>query len=680
MLQENPLLSRDWLPAFDRIRSEHIQPAIEHLLASNLAEIDRLAALPEPSWERVIAPIEALNDALECAWAPVSHLNAVVQTAELRQAHDACLPLLSDYSTRLGQHESLYRAYQVVRDSEEYPRLSPAQQRALDNALRDFRLSGIALPAAQKQRYAEISSRLSELASQFSNNVLDATQSFTRHIVDESELSGLPASTLDMLAAQAKARKLDGWLITLDAPVYLAVMMDSDNRELRRELYLAYSTRASALGSDGGKFDNSVLMLEILALRHERAELLGFASYAELSLATKMASSPTEVDGFLLRLAAKSRPFAERDRQALDEYAAGLGVVPLASWDVAYVSERMRRAFYAVDQEALLPYFPAQKVLRGLFQVIERLFQVKVQPVSECSLWHSDAQAFHVIRDGQCIAAFLLDLYAREGKRGGAWMADLRSRRRLLSGELQLPVALLTCNFRAPTDTQPSLLTFDDVTTLFHEFGHGLHHMLTVVDCAPVAGISGVEWDAVELPSQFLENWCWDSEVIGWLSGHYQTGESLPESELQKLLAARNFQSGWQMARQLEFSLFDWRLHWHYRPDIDVQQVLDQVRAEVAVMIPPAENRFQHSFSHIFAGGYAAGYYSYKWAEVLSADAFAAFEETGLFDVATSRRFVEEILSRGGVRPAAENFIAFRGRVPSEEALIRHSGLVEEAA
>lgn len=675
----NPLLGSSWLPAFDQIRAAHVQPAIERLVADNLQAIETLVANPEPSWDNLVAPLEALNDRLERAWAPVSHLNAVVQTEELRQAHDACLPLLSDYSTKLGQHQGLYQAYQRLRDSEAFAPLNAAQQKTIDNALRDFRLSGIALPEAEQQRYAEIASRLSELASQFSNNVLDATRSWTKHITDQTELAGLPDSALSMLAAQAAARHLEGWLITLDAPVYMAVMMDCDNRALREELYEAYTTRASEQGPAAGRFDNSALMTEILALRHEMAELLGFANYAELSLATKMADAPEQVEQFLSRLAAKSKPFAERDRAAMDDYAAKLGISELASWDVAYVSEKMRREFYAVDQEALLPYFPADKVMNGLFKVIERLFGVQIEQAQDVALWHQDAQAFYVTRDGQRIAAFITDLYAREGKRGGAWMADLRARRQTADG-LQLPAAFLTCNFRAPTADRPSLLTFDDVTTLFHEFGHGLHHMLTEVDCASVSGIAGVEWDAVELPSQFLENWCWDAEVIGWISGHYQTGESLPREQLEKLLAAKNFQSGWQMVRQLEFSLFDWRLHWHYQAGIDVQQVLDQVRAEVAVMIPPASNRFQHSFSHIFAGGYAAGYYSYKWAEVLSADAFAAFEETSLFDQQTSERFLAEILTRGGVRSAADNFAAFRGRASNEDALMRHSGLVEGAA
>ncbi len=678
---DNPLLRDEVLPPFTAIRPEHVEPAMIAIIEENLRAIDRLVTQPDPCWESLVQPLHNLNDRLEKAWAPVSHMNAVVQNEALRAAHDACLPQLSAYHTRLGQHRGLYAAYRSIRDSNAYEALSQAQKKTIDNALRDFSLSGIGLDEPGQQRFAAISSRLSELASQFANHVLDATRIWGKYVEDESQLAGLPDTALNLARAQAEAKGQQGFLLTLDAPCYIAVMTYADNRELRREMYEAYVTRASECGPQAGQFDNGAIISEILALRHELARLLGFNSYAHYSLATKMAESPEQVTAFLHDLVRRSRPVALEELATLKQFAQEQhGCDDLASWDVAWFSEKLREQSYAVDQEQLRQYFPLEKVLSGLFLLIEKLFAVRIAPEEGVALWHPDAEAFTVSRNGAVIARFFTDFYARENKRGGAWMGDCRVRRLLDDGSVQLPVAFLTCNFMAPNAQQPCLLTFDDVTTLFHEFGHGLHHMLTQVDCAPVSGINGVEWDAVELPSQFLENWCWQPEVIPTISAHYQSGEPLPAAMLAKMLAARNFQSGLQMLRQLEFALFDFLLHWQYDPARPVQSVLDEVREGVAVLMPPVFNRFQNSFSHIFAGGYAAGYYSYKWAEVLSADAFAAFEENGVLDDATCARFLGDILERGGTEDAMTLFRRFRGREPAVDALLRHSGLAGREA
>lgn len=679
---DNPLLRDEVLPSFAGIRPEHVEPAITTIIEENLREIELLVQQEQQDWQSLVRPLHNLNDRLEKAWAPVSHMNAVVQDEALRAAHDACLAKLSDYHTKIGQHRGLFSAYRRIRDGESFYLLSTAQKKVIENALRDFRLSGIELDNASQRRFSEISSRLSELASRFSNHVLDATRAWTKLVVDENELTGLPATARNLARSQAEAKGLNGFLLTLDAPCYIAVMTYADNRELRREMYEAYVTRASNCGPHAGQFDNSPVIDEILRLRHEVAALLGFDSYAGYSLATKMAESPGQVTGFLWDLVEKSRPVALAELEELRDFAGEqYGCTDLASWDVAWFSEKLREQSYAIDQEQLRQYFPLEKVLSGLFSLIEKLFSVQVESEPDIALWHPDALAYRVSRDGKTVARFFTDLYARESKRGGAWMGDCRVRRLLDDGSIQLPVAFLTCNFMAPTVEQPCLLTFNDVTTLFHEFGHGLHHMLTQVDLAPVSGINGVEWDAVELPSQFLENWCWQPQVIPMISAHYQTGEPLPASMLDKMLAARNFQSGMQMLRQLEFALFDFLLHWKYDPAVSVQSVLDQVRGRVSVLPPPAFNRFQNSFTHIFAGGYAAGYYSYKWAEVLSADAFAAFEETGILDDATSTRFLVEVLERGGTEDAMSLFRRFRGREPDIAALLRHSGLTRlEAA
>ena len=682
----NPLLETHELPPFSAIQPEHVEPAISQLIDANRKHLQALLSdLQQPSWDNLVAPLEAQGDLLDQAWSPVSHLNAVCNNDALRTAYNNSLALLTEYGTEVSQNTELYNAYQQLADSEDYGRLTQAQKQAVDNALRDFRLGGVALDGEQKKRFGAIQKRLSELSTQFSNNVLDATQAWFKHFTDAEALAGLPESALAQAAQAAAQKQLSGYVVTLDFPSYLAVMMYADNRQLREEMYTAYVTRASADGkkadgSSAAQWDNSALITETLALRHELAQLLGFANYAERSLASKMAESTQQVLDFLNELAQKSRPLAERDIQELRDFAATQDCTDLQPWDMTYYSEKLRVEKYAISQEELRPYFPAERVITGMFDVVKRLYDIDIVQVAVFDSWHPDVRFYHIFKNGEKIASFYLDLFAREHKRGGAWMADCRVRRKTDTGT-QLPVAFLTCNFTPPVGDTPSLLTHDEVTTLFHEFGHGLHHMLTQIDVAAVSGINGVAWDAVELPSQFLENWCWEPEAIPLISAHYQTAEPLPQALLDKMLAAKNFQSGMQMVRQLEFSLFDFRLHAEYDPanPQDPQAVLDQVRREVAVVQAPAFNRFQNSFSHIFAGGYAAGYYSYKWAEVLSADAFSRFEEEGIFNAQTGESFLHEILQQGGSKAPMELFINFRGREPSIDALLRHSGLGEAA-
>lgn len=689
----NPLLSDEPLPPFERIQPEHVVPAVETLINEGREHLKALfAGLSKPDWETLVAPLEAEDDRLERAFAPVSHLNAVANTPELRDAYTQSIALLTEYSTEVSQNRELYEAYKALADSDAFAKLDNPKRKIVDNAIRDFQLGGVALEGEAKQRYGEIAKRLSELSTTFSNNVLDSTGAWYLHFETESALAGLPESALAQAKQAGQQKKNDageplgGYVVTLDFPSYLAVMMYADDRSLREKMYRAFVTRASrdgekADGSSAAEWDNTPIIAETLALRHEQSVLLGFNNYAERSLATKMAESPAEVLSFLQELAERSRPQALADIAALKSFASEQGCEDLQAWDYAYFSEKLRQQQYDISQEALRPYFPAEKVIAGMFTVVARLFNIDILPVAAFESWHPDVRFYHIYRDGKQIASFYLDLFAREHKRGGAWMADCRVRRQTPQG-LQLPVAFLTCNFTPPVGDTPSLLTHDEVTTLFHEFGHGLHHMLTAIDVAAVSGINGVAWDAVELPSQFLENWCWQKEVIGLISGHYETGEPLPDELLEKMLAAKNFQAGMQMMRQLEFSLFDFRLHAEYHPDqpVPAAVLLDQVRKEVAVTTPPAFNRFENSFSHIFAGGYAAGYYSYKWAEVLSADAFSAFEEEGVFNVQTGQRFLTEILEQGGSQEPMELFVNFRGRAPSIEALLRHSGLVAEAS
>ncbi len=670
----NPLLTDFLHPPFSQIKPEHIQPALEQALRESRELIERLSAQAHPTWASLVAPLEAADDKISRIWSPVSHMNAVVSQDALREAHDNCLALLSEYSTWVGQHEGLYAAYQALKDSTDFAQLNQAQQRVITDTLRDFELSGVALNASDKARYGEIQSQLSELGSRFSNQLLDATQAFVKHVTDVSELSGLPDSALQAAAAEAKERELEGYVFTLDIPSYLPVMMYADNRKLREEMYHAFTTRASDQGPNAGEYDNSEVMQQTLALRHELASLLGFENYAELSLATKMAQSPDQVLGFLNDLAARSLPAAKDDMQQLTEFAQQQGVDTLQAWDLAYYGEQLKQQTYAISDEALRPYFPEQQVVSGLFEVAKRLFGVRIEAQQDIDTWHPQVRVFNIYdADNTHRASFYLDLYARGKKRGGAWMAECAVRRRLDDGSLQIPIAYLTCNFNKPVGDQPALFTHDEVITLFHEFGHGLHHMLTQVEVAGVSGINGVAWDAVELPSQFLENWCWETEALAFISRHYQSGDPLPADMLERMLAARNYQSAMQMVRQLEFSLFDMRIH--MAPDVDIQQTLNQVREQVAVVNPPSYNRFQHSFGHIFAGGYAAGYYSYKWAEVLSADAFARFEEEGIFNPQVGQDFLHAILERGGSDDAMALFTEFRGREPDIQALLRHSGI-----
>ena len=675
----NPLLSMDGLPPFSQIKPEHVKPAIEQAIADCKARIAEVLKQTEPqTWDSLVAPLEEVDDRLGRIWSPVSHLNSVVNSNELREAHDGCLPLLSEYQTFVGQHEGLYQAFQQLAASDEYPRLSEPQRQQIENTLRDFRLSGIGLPKEQQQRYGEIVARLSELASNFSNQVMDATLGWQRHVTDEAELAGLPESAKAAAQQLAASRELDGWLFTLDIPSYLPVIMYSDTRALREEIYTAFATRASDQGPNAGKWDNSLLMDEIVALRHELAQLLGFATYADYSLATKMADKPAQVLGFLNDLATRSRPQAQQDLAELRQFALEqFGVSELAAWDLSYYAEKLKQHRYAISDEVLRPYFPAPRVLAGLFETVRRLFGLRIQQLLAVETCHPDVNFYDIFdSQGELRGSFYLDLYARPHKRGGAWMDDCIGRRFRQDGSLQRPVAYLTCNFNGPVGDKPALFTHDEVVTLFHEFGHGIHHMLTRIEVAGVAGIHGVPWDAVELPSQFMENWCWEPEALAFLSGHHVTGEPLPQAELDRLLAAKNFQSAMQMLRQLEFSLFDFRLHHEFDPaqGARVQAVLDDVR-KLSVFPAPAFNRFQHSFSHIFAGGYAAGYYSYKWAEVLSADAFSRFEEEGIFNAKTGADFLHQILEMGGSRSPMDLFRAFRGREPTIDALLRHCGI-----
>ena len=673
----NVLLTPPAIPEFASLRPEDVPAAIDTLLAESRAQVEALAEQKSPTWASLAAPLEAIDDRLNSAWSPVSQLNAVVNSEAWREAYNSCLPKLSAYGTEMGQNESLFQAWQALHDSSEFAQLNAAQQQAVRNNLRDFRLSGIGLPVAEKQRYAEISERLSQLQSTFADHVLDATQAWSLNLNDASRLSGIPESGLALMASLAESHDGAAYRLTLDMPVYISVMTFADDRYLREMLYTAYATRASEQGPNAGEFDNGPLIAEILALRHEQAQLLGYEHYAALSLAPKMADSVEQVEAFLHDLAVKARPGAERDFDELKAFAAReCAIEALQPWDMTYVSERLKQQRYALSQEELKPYFPAPRVIDGLFAVAEKLFGFDVVPAPELETYHPDVLAYAIQEQGETRAWFYLDLYARANKRGGAWMADARVRRRLPNGELQKPIAFLTGNFSPPVGDRPALLTHNEVTTLFHEFGHGIHHMLTEVEVASVSGINGVAWDAVELPSQFMENWCWTPEGIALMSAHVDTGEPLPAAMLERLLAARNFQSGIMTLRQLEFSLFDLAIHRRAGVDFaELLNVLDEVRKTTSLMAPPAWNRFACSFSHIFAGGYAAGYYSYKWAEVLSADAFSAFEAEGVFNAETGARFRQAILAQGGSKPAAELFQQFMGREPSADALLRHTGL-----
>jgi oligopeptidase A len=675
----NPLLDFSGLPRFSELRPEHVAPAIDELLAAGRAATQAAAGAPA-TWTDFVQPLEDANERIGRAWGQVSHLHAVLDSPPLREAYNANLPKITQYWTELGQNEALFAKYKQLRQSAEFGKLSPARKRIVDNALRDFRLSGAELDAAAKKRFAAIQEELSRLSAKFSENVLDATNAYSLVIEERERLAGIPEDVLEAAQAAAVKDARKGWKFTLHAPSYLPVLQYADDRGLRETLYRESTTRASEFGKP--EWDNTPLIARIVELRREMAQLLGYQSFAEVSLVPKMAQSPAEVLAFLDDLAHRARPFAERDAAELREFAAGeLGLPTLQAWDVSYASEKLRARRYSFSDQEVKQYFPEDVVIAGLFRVAEALYRVKILAAS-APTWHQAVRFFDV-RDssGNLVGQFYMDLYARETKRGGAWMDDAITRRRK-GDRLQTPVAYLNCNFSPPVGKKPALFTHDEVLTLFHEFGHGLHHLLTQVEDLGVSGINGVEWDAVELPSQFMENFCWEWEVLRPMTRHVDSGESLPRALFDRMIAAKNFQSGLGMLRQIEFSVFDMRLHAEAEPSTGrtALQLIEEVRDRIAVMRPPAYNRFPNNFSHIFAGGYAAGYYSYKWAEVLSADAYSLFEEKrgadGVIDPATGARFRDEILAVGGSRPASESFRAFRGREPRVEALLRHSGMI----
>ncbi len=674
-MPNNPLLDFSGLPRFNEIRAEHVAPAIDQLLAEARAAVERVTANPEaPSWDNIEGPLTDATERLGIAWNAVYHLNSVLNMEGMRDAFNAALPKVTLFGTELGQNLELFAKYQALAALPEFAAWPQARRTVVEHGLRDFRLSGAELPEEQKARYVEVSTRLSELSAKFSENVQDATDAWARFIDDEAELAGVPDDARAMFAAMAAADGKEGYKLTLQFPCYFPVMQYADSRALRAEVYEAYAKRASEFGPAAQ--DNTPIMREKLALAREEATLLGFASYAELSLSTKMAESPEQVIAFLRDLARRAKPYAVADRQALEAFAREtLDLDTLEAWDIAYASEKLRQARYAFSDEELRQYFPEGRVLEGLFGVVRTLYGVDIKK-ADAPVWHEDVRYFEIVKDGELIGGFYLDLYAREGKRPGAWMADVFGRR-LKGATVQKPVAFLTCNFTRPVGDKPALFTHDEVITLFHEFGHGLHHLLTRVDELGVSGISGVEWDAVELPSQFMENFCWEWDVLQGMTAHVDSGEPLPKALYDKMIAAKNFQNGMMTVRQLEFSLFDMLMYHQMDPAGDWMALLEAVRDEVAVNRPPAYNRFPNTFSHIFGGGYAAGYYSYKWAEVLSADAYAAFEEAGGANPETGARFWNEILAVGGSRPALESFRAFRGRDPEIDALLRHGGMVE---
>jgi oligopeptidase A len=676
----NPLLQKEGLPAFESIQASHIEPAIDHLLSKNRRTIESLLNTKKDyNWNNLLQKIEDMDDRLNRAWSPASHLHSVADNEQLREAYNACLSKLSDYSTEMGQNEGLFHAYETIANNDDYESLNTAQQKIIKNALRDFRLSGIDLDDKAKERYKIIQQKLSILQTKFEENLLDATHAWKKLITNRDELSGLPESAIALAAQTAKSEDKQGWLFTLDFPSYMPVMQYADNAGLRKEFYHAYVTRASNVDDD---WDNSKVMLDILKYRTEKAKLLGFESYAHYSLTTKMANNPKEVMDFLNDLAERTQEYAKQEYEELKQFALEMSgetanITQLEAWDVAYYSEKLRQKKFDISQEILRPYFPVNQVIEGLFAITNKLYGVTIKQRKGIQVWHKDVMFFDIFDAQEKIrGSFYLDLYARQHKRGGAWMDECIVRKKS-KAIVQDPVAYLTCNFTPPIGDKAALLTHDEVTTLFHEFGHGLHHMMTRVDYSGVSGINGVPWDAVELPSQFMENWCWEKEALDLFARHIDTGKVLDDDLFEKMTRARTFQAGMQMVRQLEFSLFDFRLHLEFASNesLNIQDLLNEVRQQVAVVKTPEFNRFQHSFSHIFAGGYAAGYYSYKWAEVLSADAFSKFEEKGIFDKTTGNEFLQAILEQGGSREPMDLFVEFRGRKPSIEPLLRHSGI-----
>jgi oligopeptidase A len=668
----NPLLELDSLPAFDRIEAAHARPALEQILAENRARLAELTAQPDPTFASLVIPVEELSYRLSRVWSPIGHLNAVANSPAMRQAYNECVPLLTAYSSELGQNAALHAGYARVLENEGAS-LEPAQRKVVENALRDFRLAGVDLPAEKKARYCDVVQRLAHLATKFSENVLDAARAYSRSVIDESELRGLPPTAVDRAAADAREANQSGWLFKLDQPTYMTVMTSAESQTLRRDIYEAWVTRASELGPSAGRFDNNPIIAEILPLRHELAQLLGYANYADYALATRMAKSSKQVLGFLDDLARRCRPAARREFSDLEEFAGR----KLEAWDLAYFSERLQESRFKVSQEALRPYFPLPKVLSGLFAVTERLYGITVRERPGVSVWHPSVRYYDLAdSEGRIVAGFYLDPYSRVEKRSGAWMDECVVAKSLPSGKT-IPVAQLVCNFTAPLGSAQSLLTHDEVTTLFHEFGHGLHHMLTRVAYPSIAGINGVAWDAVELPSQFMENFVWRPEVLPLISAHVKSGEPLPADVLQRLLGTRTFNAALDTLRQIELASFDFELHANFdsAAGARVGETLERVRQRVAVAPAAPFNRMPASFAHIFAGGYAAGYYSYKWAEVLAADAFEAFEEAGIFDPETAGRFVDSILARGGSLDAMDAFVRFRGRPPDVRPLLKRTGI-----
>ncbi|OFZ68142.1 MAG: oligopeptidase A [Betaproteobacteria bacterium RBG_16_58_11] len=674
----NPLLDFSGLPRFAEIKPEHVNPAIEQLLANNRALVSTLTAdASAPTWKSFVLPLEDSNEHLSRAWSQVSHMNSVVNSPELREVYNANLSKITEYYAELSQNLKLFDKFKAIKASSEFAQLSSAQKKIIENELRDFRLGGAELPEDQKERFKAIQEELATLSARFEENLLDTTNDYAKYVEHAVDVAGLPADVLQAAQEAATADGKPGWKFTLHGPSYMPVMQYAEHRALREELYRAYVTRASEFGK--AEWDNTPLIGQILALRQEAAHLIGYKSYAEVSLATKMAATPAEVMDFLNSLGQRAKPFAQKDLDEVRAFAAEkFGMSELDAWDIGYYSEKLREARYGFSDEEVKQYFPESTVLPGMFKLVETIYGLKIH-ATHAPTWHADVRFFSITdHTGQLVGQFYLDLYARKNKRGGAWMDDAITRRRKAE-KIQTPVAYLTCNFSAPVGGKPALFTHDEVITLFHEFGHGLHHLLTKIEDLGVSGINGVEWDAVELPSQFMENFCWEWDVVRHMTRHVETGESLPRALYDKMLLAKNFQSGLFTMRQIEFALFDMRLHDDFDPQggRSVLQLLDEVRAQVAVIRPPAFNRFPNNFSHIFAGGYAAGYYSYKWAEVLSADAYSLFEENGVLSAEVGHRFWSEILGRGGSRPALESFVAFRGREPTIDALLRHSGMVE---
>ena len=675
MMMTNPILFRDSLPLFDQIKPSHISPAIEGILKEANSLIHSLKVMGGSiSWENFVEPIEMVSEKISRAWGQIEHLNAVVNSDDLRKAYNDNLIKLTEFYTNLSQDEALYKKYQSLKDGEIFESLTPSQKRIIDNVLREFKLGGAELNELEKARFKVIQEKLAKLSTQFEENILDATNEFSIFVGDADDLQGIPEENIKKAQSEAIEDKKEGYKFTLHFPSYLPVMQYAEDRNLREKLYRGYATRASELASP--KFDNTKLIDEILALRYESAKLLGFNHFTEMSLVTKMAKSNEEVVSFLTDLANKAKPFALKDMEELSAFSKTLGIEKLEAWDIAYVSEKLRQAKYSFSENEVKQYFPEHRVLKGLFKVVETIFKLKIIK-TDTPTWHKDVSFYSIKNDrDELVGQFYFDLYARNHKRGGAWMDEAISRYKN-SFESSHPVAFLTCNFSSPSENKPALFSHDDVITLFHEFGHGLHHMLTKVDEYSISGIKGVEWDAVELPSQFMENFCWEWDVVKHMTEHVDNKSPLPEALFKKMIEAKNFQSGMQTLRQIEFSLFDIRLHTQYSDQnkINSLKLLETIRDEIAVVRPPAWNRFPNSFSHIFAGGYAAGYYSYKWAEVLASDAFSLFEEEGILSSNAGQKFQEEVLSKGGSRPAMESFVAFRGRTPSVDALLRHSGM-----